>query len=67
MATSSEARFELITRNLQEVLGADIIKSILEEGRNPKCYWGMLRNIYVVLNPFINNLIGTAPTGRREL
>ncbi|CAE6497960.1 unnamed protein product [Rhizoctonia solani] len=40
MAASSEARFELITRNLQEVLGADIIKSVLDEGRSPKCYWG---------------------------
>ncbi|KAG8703110.1 hypothetical protein FRC08_003072 [Ceratobasidium sp. 394] len=40
MTASSEARFEIITRNLQEVLGGDIIKAILDEGRNPKCYWG---------------------------
>ncbi|KAG8725266.1 hypothetical protein FRC09_004038 [Ceratobasidium sp. 395] len=40
MAASSEARFEIITRNLQEVLGGDIIKGVLDEGRNPKCYWG---------------------------
>ncbi|KAH8109095.1 tyrosine tRNA ligase [Phellopilus nigrolimitatus] len=35
-----EERFELITRRLQEVLGADAIKAILAEGRHPKCYWG---------------------------
>ncbi|CAE6460912.1 unnamed protein product [Rhizoctonia solani] len=40
MAASSESRFELITRNLQEVLGGDILKSVLNEGRSPKCYWG---------------------------
>ncbi|KAG9076745.1 hypothetical protein FS749_011429 [Ceratobasidium sp. UAMH 11750] len=40
MTASSETRFEIITRNLQEVLGGDIIKAILNEGRNPKCYWG---------------------------
>ncbi|CAE6376188.1 unnamed protein product [Rhizoctonia solani] len=39
LAASSEARFELIARNLQEVLRADIIKSVLVEGRSPKCYW----------------------------
>ncbi|QRV95505.1 tryptophanyl-tRNA synthetase [Ceratobasidium sp. AG-Ba] len=37
---SAEARFNIITRDLNEVLGGDIIKSILDEGRNPKCYWG---------------------------
>jgi tyrosyl-tRNA synthetase len=37
---SQEETYELITRNLQEVLGADIIKSILAEGRAVKCYWG---------------------------
>jgi tyrosyl-tRNA synthetase len=42
MATlSADERFALITRRLQEVLGADQIKAILaEEGRVPKCYWG---------------------------
>jgi len=35
-----EERYDLITRNLQEVLGGDIIKAILAEGKNPKCYWG---------------------------
>ncbi|THV05225.1 tyrosine tRNA ligase [Dendrothele bispora CBS 962.96] len=39
--TSADAKFELITRNLQEVLGGDLIKGILAEGRAPKCYWGI--------------------------
>jgi hypothetical protein len=40
MANASE-RYDLITRRLQEVLGGDSIKAILEEGkRSPKCYWG---------------------------
>ncbi|KAF8885561.1 tRNA synthetases class I-domain-containing protein [Gymnopilus junonius] len=37
---SAEAKYELITRRLQEVLGGDLIKAILTEGRDPKCYWG---------------------------
>ncbi|THH14200.1 hypothetical protein EW146_g6115, partial [Bondarzewia mesenterica] len=37
---SSEERFHLITRRLQEVLGGDSIKAILEQGKTPKCYWG---------------------------
>ncbi|KAI1789347.1 tyrosyl-tRNA synthetase [Ganoderma leucocontextum] len=40
MASAAEDKFELITRRLDEVLGADIIKGILAEGRTPKCYWG---------------------------
>lgn len=39
MASQNET-YELITRNLQEVLGGDIIRSILAEGRTLKCYWG---------------------------
>ncbi|OJA11353.1 hypothetical protein AZE42_07370 [Rhizopogon vesiculosus] len=35
-----EAKYELITRGLQEVLGGDSIKAILAEGRSPKAYWG---------------------------
>lgn len=34
-------KYNLITRRLQEVLGGDIIKGILAEGRSPKGYWGM--------------------------
>lgn len=32
--------YDLITRNLQEVLGADAIKSIIAKGETVKCYWG---------------------------
>jgi tyrosyl-tRNA synthetase len=39
MATPDE-KYELITRRLAEVLGGDLIKSILAEGRAPKAYWG---------------------------
>lgn len=38
---SSADRFELITRDLAEVLGGDAIKAILEKNeRPPRCYWG---------------------------
>lgn len=40
MASTAEAKFELITRRLQEVLGGETIKAILDEGRTPKCYFG---------------------------
>lgn len=36
-----EAAYELITRDLQEVLGGEIVKKILTDGeRHVKCYWG---------------------------
>ncbi|KAH9939665.1 tyrosyl-tRNA synthetase [Epithele typhae] len=37
---SADDTYELITRRLHEVLGGDIIKAILAEGRTPKLYWG---------------------------
>ncbi|EPQ29967.1 uncharacterized protein PFL1_02639 [Pseudozyma flocculosa PF-1] len=38
---SSTERFELITRDLAEVLGQDIIKSVLDKGERPlRLYWG---------------------------
>lgn len=42
MSSSSPAdeKYELITRRLDEVLGADALKAILDEGRSPKGYWG---------------------------
>jgi tyrosyl-tRNA synthetase len=41
MELSPANRYELITRNLQEVLGGDAIKAILEKNeRAPRCYWG---------------------------
>ena len=48
MATPDE-KYELITRRLQETLGGDIIKAILAEGRQPKCYWGASNTIIVCL------------------
>ncbi|KAI8976285.1 tyrosine tRNA ligase [Trametes punicea] len=36
----ADEKYELITRRLQEVLGGDLIKGILAEGRTLKCYWG---------------------------
>ncbi|KAJ3562918.1 hypothetical protein NP233_g9277 [Leucocoprinus birnbaumii] len=39
MATADE-KWELISRRLQEVLGAESLKAILAEGRSPKAYWG---------------------------
>jgi len=38
--SAPEEKYELITRRLQEVLGGESIKTILAEGRQPKCYWG---------------------------
>jgi hypothetical protein len=40
LSATAEERFDLITRRLQEVLGGDLIKAILAEGRPPKGYWG---------------------------
>ncbi|KAJ3565201.1 hypothetical protein NP233_g7789 [Leucocoprinus birnbaumii] len=39
MATADE-KWELISRRLDEVLGAESLKAILAEGRSPKAYWG---------------------------
>ncbi|KAM0793255.1 hypothetical protein ACM66B_000717 [Microbotryomycetes sp. NB124-2] len=36
---SKEEKFEIITQNLQETLGADILKKVLDE-RELVCYWG---------------------------
>ncbi|CAI4211937.1 unnamed protein product [Parascedosporium putredinis] len=41
MATmTAEERFALIQENLEEVLNPEIIQKILNEGKNPKIYWG---------------------------
>ena len=37
--TASE-RLALINENLAEILNPEIIQKILDEGRNPKIYWG---------------------------
>lgn len=38
--TTKEDRFDLIKDNLAEVLNPEILEKILDEGRNPKIYWG---------------------------
>ena len=43
MTASPAERFELITRRLQETLGGEAIRAILEQGKHPKCYWGASR------------------------
>ena len=38
---SPAAKYELVTRDLAEVLHGDKIKEILEKGQRPvRCYWG---------------------------
>jgi hypothetical protein len=68
MATPEE-RFELITRRLQEVLGGDTIKAILDKGESPVAYWGTYSAKYLCVKHLliIMHSLGTAPTGRREM
>jgi tyrosyl-tRNA synthetase len=40
MDSAAQARFDLITSNLAEVLNPEIIENILKEGRSPRVYWG---------------------------
>jgi len=42
----AQAKFDLITENLQEVLNPEIVKKILAKGRPVKIYWGAF-----LLNP----------------
>ncbi|KAL4875538.1 hypothetical protein BJY04DRAFT_161334 [Aspergillus karnatakaensis] len=37
---AAQARFDLISNQLAEVLNPEIIEGILAEGRNPRVYWG---------------------------
>jgi hypothetical protein len=66
-ATPDE-RYHLITRRLQEVLGGDTIKTLLAQGKTPKCYWGMCSpgSHILILPRRADRKLGTAPTGRRE-
>lgn len=61
----AEAKFELITRRLQETLGGEAIKAILNEGKAPKCYWGEWKCLTQIILRVLTWLSGTAPTGRR--
>jgi tyrosyl-tRNA synthetase len=40
LSPEQEARYERITRNLQEVTSGDIIRKVLAEGETPRAYWG---------------------------
>lgn len=40
MDSAAQARYDLITNNLAEVLDPEIIQKVLAEGRNPRIYWG---------------------------
>lgn len=42
----AEARYERITRNLQEVTSGDIIRKVLAEGETPRAYWGKRHLLY---------------------
>lgn len=45
VALSKDERLALIKENLAEVLNVEIIEKILDEGRNPKIYWGRHRKL----------------------
>lgn len=40
LSPEAQATFDLITRNLDEVLLPEIIKERLEKGQVVRCYWG---------------------------
>jgi len=40
LSEEQQATYDLITRNLQEVLGEDIVKSKLAKDEVVSCYWG---------------------------
>ncbi|KAJ3999898.1 hypothetical protein F5050DRAFT_1564067 [Lentinula boryana] len=40
LSPEENVKYDMITRRLQEVLGGEAIKAILQEGRTPKAYWG---------------------------
>jgi hypothetical protein len=42
---SKDERLALIKENLAEALNVEIIEKILDEGRNPKIYWGRHQNL----------------------
>lgn len=40
LSPEQEARYQLITRDLEEIVGSGDIRTILKEGRDPCIYWG---------------------------
>lgn len=43
--TPASERLALIRENLAEILNPEIIEKIIDEGRNPKVYWGEWESI----------------------
>lgn len=63
---AAEQRFSIIIRRLQEVLGGDTIRTILAEGRTPKCYFGKSMCRSIKSYTYRRTSQGTATTGRRR-
>jgi len=40
LSEEAEARYRLIVRGLKEVIGANQIRQLLKDGKDPKIYWG---------------------------
>ena len=40
LSEEGEKQYERITRNLQEVTSAEVLRKVISEGKVPKCYWG---------------------------
>ena len=40
LTPEQEAQYERITRNLQEVTSAEILRKVIAEGKVPRAYWG---------------------------
>ncbi len=43
LSQEQEAQYQRITRNLQEVTSAEILRQVIADGKVPKCYWGAFR------------------------
>lgn len=50
MDSEAQARFNLISENLAEILNPEIIENILIEKRNPRIYWGKSHVTYTVMH-----------------
>lgn len=40
LTPEQEAQYERITRNLQEVTSAEVLRKVIAEGKVPRAYWG---------------------------
>lgn len=46
LSPENEERYNLITRDLQEVTSGDIIRQVLADGEVPRLYWGRQSSIF---------------------